>query len=228
MKMIAIIEDDVHIGDIIEKNLKNEGYKTCRAYSGTEARYLLAEKRPDLVLLDLMLPGMTGEELLTQISGIPVIVISAKVGVDDKVETLLGGAADYVTKPFAIKELLARITVQLRKSGMTDSMTNGKDGQDQKELIVGDLKLDLVMHEIHAGNSAMRLTRTEFAILKLLMQNAGQVISKAAILDSISQDTPDCTDNSLKQHVSNLRKKLSDIGKGDCIEAVWGIGFRFY
>lgn len=219
-KTIAIIEDDVHIGDIIEKSLRSEGYQICRAYSGTEAQYLLAEKKPDLILLDLMLPGMTGEMLLPQIQDIPVIVISAKVGVDDKVDALLGGAADYITKPFVIRELLARITVQLRKR-------DGKNAQNQKELTAGGLKLDLMMHMVIAGDDSVRLTRTEFAILRLLMQNTGQVFSKDAILDYISVDTPDCTDSSLKQHISNLRKKLQDIGHGDCIESVWGIGFRF-
>lgn len=219
-KTIAIIEDDVHIGDIIEKSLRSEGYQICRAYSGTEAQYLLAEKKPDLILLDLMLPGMTGETLLPQIQDIPVIVISAKVGVDDKVDALLGGAADYITKPFVIRELLARITVQLRKR-------DGKNAENQKELTAGGLKLDLMMHMVIAGDNSVRLTRTEFAILRLLMQNTGQVFSKDAILDYISVDTPDCTDSSLKQHISNLRKKLQDIGHGDCIESVWGIGFRF-
>lgn len=223
-KTIAIVEDDVHIGNIIEKSLRDEGYQTCRAYSGTEARYLLTDKRlaqkPDLVLLDLMLPGLTGEELLPLISDIPVIVISAKVGVDDKVDALLGGAADYITKPFAIKELLARITVQLRKQAMAVHVPV------QNQLRAGGLTLDLVLHEVHVEETTVRLTRTEFAILKLLMQNAGQVLSKAAILDDISNDTPDCTDSSLKQHISNLRKKLQETGQGDCIEAVWGIGFR--
>lgn len=181
---------------------------------------MLAEKKPDLILLDLMLPGMTGEMLLPQIQDIPVIVISAKVGVDDKVDALLGGAADYITKPFVIRELLARITVQLRKR-------DGKNAQNQKELTAGGLKLDLMIHMVIAGDDSVRLTRTEFAILRLLMQNMGQVFSKDAILDYISVDTPDCTDSSLKQHISNLRKKLQDIGHGDCIESVWGIGFRF-
>ncbi len=231
LKTIAIIEDDVHIGDIIEESLHREGYQTCRAYSGTEAQYLLADdkvgKKPDLILLDLMLPGMTGEELLSRIQDIPVIVISAKVGVDDKVDALLGGAADYIIKPFAIRELLARITVQLRKREKTVNALERQDGQNQRELTAGELKLDLVMHVVSAGDDSVRLTRTEFAILRLLMQNVGQVFSKSAILDHISGDTPDCTDSSLKQHISNLRKKLQDIGKSDCIEAVWGIGFRF-
>ncbi len=249
-KMIAIIEDDVHIGDIIEESLRREGYQTCRAYSGTEAQYLLADQKAgpelDLILLDLMLPGMTGEALLPQIRDIPVIVISAKVGVDDKVEALLGGAADYITKPFAIRELLARITVQLRKRDVSAGAGQGGDyckGQDEGKLSVGDLTLDLVLREISSkkpvnaqlentktalvsDGASVRLTRTEFAILRLLMQNAGQVFSKAAILDCISADTPDCTDSSLKQHISNLRRKLAEIGEADCIEAVWGIGFR--
>ena len=243
-KMIAVIEDDVHIGDIIEESLHREGYRTCRAYSGTEAQYLLADQKggqkPDLILLDLMLPGVTGETLLQQIQDIrdirdiPVIVISAKVGIDDKVEALLGGAADYITKPFAIRELLARITVQLRKRDLSAraGQTAGSDScQEDQRLTVGDLMLDLVLREVSSQkaqdkNTAVRLTRTESAILRLLMQNAGQVFSKAAILDCISADTPDCTDSSLKQHISNLRKKLAGIGEADCIEAVWGIGFR--
>lgn len=240
-KMIAVIEDDVHIGDIIEESLHREGYRTCRAYSGTEAQYLLADQKggqkPDLILLDLMLPGVTGETLLQQIQDIgdiPVIVISAKVGIDDKVEALLGGAADYITKPFAVRELLARITVQLRKRDLSAKagQTDGPDScQKDQRLTVGDLMLDLVLREVSSQkaqdkNAAVRLTRTESAILRLLMQNAGQVFSKAAILDCISADTPDCTDSSLKQHISNLRKKLAGIGEADCIEAVWGIGFR--
>lgn len=111
MKIIAIIEDDQHIGDILERTLTREGYGTLRAYSGTEALYLLSEHTPDLIL-----PGLPGEEILPRMQGIPVIVVSAKVGIDDKVDMLLGGAADYITKPFDMKELLARITVQLRRS----------------------------------------------------------------------------------------------------------------
>ena len=114
MKTIAIIEDDQPIGDLLEEALGQAGYATLRAYSGTEAQYLLERAKPDLILLDLMLPGLTGEELLPCLGEIPVIVVSAKVGVDDKVNALLTGAADYVSKPFAMRELLARIAVQLR------------------------------------------------------------------------------------------------------------------
>lgn len=116
MKTIAIIDDDLHIGDMIEEVLRREGYGVIRAYSGTEALYLLSEKRPDLILLDLMMPGLTGEEVLPHISGIPVIIMSAKVDTDDKVNMLMAGASDYITKPFDIRELLARIAAQLRTS----------------------------------------------------------------------------------------------------------------
>lgn len=110
MNTILVIDDDMHIGNLLEEALSGEGYRVARAYSGTEAQLVLAKARPDLILLDLMLPGLLGEELLGQIRGIPVIVVSAKA------EGLLGGAADYITKPFELSELLARVAVQLRQS----------------------------------------------------------------------------------------------------------------
>ena len=217
MQTIAIIDDDVYIGNMMEEVLQGEGYRTLRAYSGTEALMLLSNNKPDLVLLDLMLPGLSGEEVLPHIQNVPVIVVSAKVDVDDKVGLLLGGAADYITKPFETKELLARITVQLRKASSTEM---------DKSLMVGDLRLALDTHEAFVSDAALHLTRTEYAILKLLMQNPTQVIAKSTILDRISEDTPDCTESSLKVHISNLRSKLREAGKKEYIEAVWGIGFK--
>lgn len=217
MKKIAVIEDDQHIGDILERTLTREGYETIRAYSGTEALYLLSEHTPDLILLDLMLPGLSGEEILPRIKGIPVIVVSAKVGIDDKVSLLLNGAVDYITKPFDMKELLARITVQLRR---------GSGQEPSPVLACGDLRLDTASHELFTKDIPVKLTKTEYAIMKLLMQNTKQVIAKTVILDRICEDTPDCTDRSLKQHISNLRKKLRDAGDREYIEAVWGIGFK--
>ena len=217
MKTIAIIDDDIHIGDMLEEILTKEGYSVLRAYSGTEALYLLSNKKMDLVLLDLMLPGLSGEEVLPHIGKIPVIVLSAKVDVQDKVNLLLGGAADYMTKPFDTKELLARITVQLRRAEQ-----HGQSGV----LSVGDLALDTETFSLTVQGQAVKLTRTEYAILKLLMENPRQVIAKSVLLDRISMDTPDCTQRSLKQHISNLRKKLQAVSGGDPIETVWGIGFR--
>lgn len=217
MKTIAIIDDDTYIGDILEEILKREGYSILRAYSGTEALYLLSHHKPDLVLLDLMMPGLTGEEVLPKITGIPVIVVSAKVSIDDKVKLLLGGAVDYITKPFDIKELMARIMVHLR---------TGKTRELAPVFMVGDLKLDSASHEVTIKGQPISLTKTEYAILKLFMQNPKQVIAKSVILNRISEDTPDCTESSLKMHVSNLRKKLRERSGKDYIEAVWGIGFK--
>ena len=217
MKTIAVIDDDIHIGNVLEELLQREGYAVIRAYSGTEAVLLLERSRPDLVLLDLMLPGLSGEEVLAKIRGTPVIVVSAKVGVEDKVSLLLGGAADYITKPFDSRELLARIAVRLRESAAP---------RLAPVLEAGLLRLDPASHAVTAAGAPVHLTKTEYAILKLFLQNPGQAIAKSVMLDRISADTPDCTESSLKIHVSNLRKKLRDATGQDHIESVWGIGFK--
>lgn len=217
MKTIAIVDDDIHIGDMLTEVLTQEEYRVLRAYSGTEALYLLSENKPDLVLLDLMLPGLSGEEVLPHISKIPVIVLSAKVDVQDKVNLLLNGAVDYMTKPFDTKELLARIVVQLRKA---------EKEEENAVLSFKDLILDTISQRLMVQGQFVKLTRTEYAILKLLMENSKQVMAKSVLLDRISIDTPDCTERSLKQHISNLRKKLQDVSGVDYIETVWGIGFK--
>ena len=214
MKTIAVIEDDLPIGDTLEALLRQEGYGVLRAYSGTEALYLLSSKQPDLVLLDLMLPGLPGEAVLPRIHGIPVIVLSAKGDVQDKVSLLRSGAVDYVTKPFHPQELLARIAARLRAPAAPDA-----------PLSFASLRLDSATHTVSSGSKSVHLTKTESAILKLLMQNPNQALSKGVILDRISLDTPDCTESSLKQHVSNLRKKLKALCGRDYIQSVWGIGF---
>ena len=137
MKQILIIDDDIHIGNMLEETLTKEGYGVFRAYSGTEALLFLQQTKPDLILLDLMLPGLSGEEVLPHISDIPVIVLSAKIDVQDKINMLLGGAVDYVTKPFDIGELLARIEVQLR---------NKKTIFASEVICVGELSLDTATH----------------------------------------------------------------------------------
>ena len=216
MSRILIIDDDVHIGNMLEELLIREGYQVSRAYSGTEALLALSAAKPDLVLLDLMLPGLPGEEVLPKIQGVPVIVLSAKVDVESKVSLLLGGAADYMTKPFDPKELLARITVALRRGTCPTGSA----------LTHGLLRLDPRARQVFVNEAEVRLTPTEYAILKLLMSNPTQVMTKSLLLEHLSADTPDCTEGSLKMHVSNLRKKLRDAGAGDPIEAVWGIGFK--
>ena len=217
MKTIAVIDDDIHIGNFLEELLQQEGYAVLRAYSGTEALLLLERHWPDLVLLDLMLPGLSGEEVLAKIGNVPVIVVSAKVGVENRVNLLLRGAVDYLEKPFDSRELLARVAVHLRESAAPGPAS---------VLEAGPLRLDPAAHAVTAAGIPVRLTKTEYAILKLFLQNPGQAIAKSVILDRISADTPDCTESSLKIHVSNLRKKLRDATGRDHIESVWGIGFK--
>ncbi len=218
--MIGIIDDDEYIGDMLEEILGKQGYGVMRAYSGTEALLLLRQEKPDLILLDLMLPGLSGEEVLPKIKDIPVIIMSAKGEVHKKVDLLLGGAADYVTKPFDVDELLARIQVQLRNLAK-------EEGKTEKQVLSFDqIAMEPERQSVVVDGLEIHLTRTEFAILKTLLQNPSQVVTKSILLDRISQDTPDCTEESLKVHVSNLRKKLKGPSGKDYIEAVWGIGFK--
>ena len=214
-KEILIVDDDMKIGDLEQEVLEQAGYDCHRAYSGTEALLCLEHARPDLILLDLMLPGLSGEELLEKIRGIPVIVVSAKAGIDDIVSFLLGGAQDYITKPFSTKELLARIEVQFRKAvvPLSDSFR------------YKDLTVDTASRAVTVGEQPVLQTKTEYAILKLLIQNPEQVIAKSVILDRISEDTMDCTETSLKTHMSHLRSKIREAGGRDYIKSVWGIGF---
>ena len=216
MPDILIVDDDVHINALLEETLKSAGYNVSKAFSGTEAQLVLSQNKPDLILLDLMLPGLSGEELLPQIKDIPVIVISAKADTADKVGLLLGGAVDYITKPFDIDELLARVTVQLRGNSYS---------AEKKAIIYREIKLFTDLHTVTIADKEIKLTRTEYAILKLLMQNSESVVAKLTILDSISFDTPDCTEDSLKIHIHNLRKKLKAASGKDYISSVWGIGF---
>lgn len=217
MKTIMIIDDDIHIGNMLEEFLSREGYLVLRAYSGTEALLLLERNEPHLILLDLMLPGLNGEDILPKIKEIPVIVVSAKADMDNKIKLLLEGATDYVTKPFDIHELLARITVHLR---------NTSQPEISDSLHFEEITLHVQSHQVEVSSQPVKLTKTEFAILKLLMQNPSQVVAKSIILDRISADTPDGVESSLKVHISNLRRKLKDISNKNYIEAVWGIGFK--
>ena len=216
MKTICIVDDDVHIGEMLDEVLTKNGYRVTRAYSGTEAVMLLSNEKPDLILLDLMLPGLNGEEVLKRADGIPVIIVSAKGDVDSKVNLLLSGAVDYISKPFDTKELLARITVALRAA---------PDGR--RRITAGEITLDDDKKSVSVRGGEIKLTRTEYAILKYLMINSGLAVSKSRLLDRISADTPDCTEESLKIHISNLRKKLREKSDKEYIKTVWGIGFIF-
>ena len=211
MKHILIVDDDVHINQMLEEVLTSAGYKVTHAYSGTEALLLIPSIKPDLM------PGLSGEEIIDKIAHIPVIVISAKIDTKNKIALLLNGAVDYVTKPFDVDELLARIVAQLRHS-QTNSINSVLEHED--------IRLDLNTRTVSIKNIEVKLTKTEYAILKILMENPKQVITKNILLERISEETPDCMESSLRVHISNLRKKLRNISDKEYIEAVWGIGFK--
>ena len=218
MKNILIIEDDTDIHNLIKEVLTKESYKTIDAYSGTEAILLLEKEKIDLILLDLMLPGLNGEEIIQKVKDIPIIVISAKTSTEDKVSVLLSGANDYLTKPFDSKELVARVLVQLRK----------KENALNENLKYKDMVLENNSHILHIKDKKVSLTKTEYAILKQLLLNPKQVITKTHMLEEICYDTPDCDENSLKVHISNLRKKIKSLTDEEYIESVWGIGFKLF
>ncbi len=217
MKKILVVEDNIDIHNIIEELLSKEGFIISSAYSGTEALLLLEKQKFDLILLDLMLPAMSGEEIIKKVNHIPIIVLSAKCSSDDKVNCLLSGANDYITKPFDGKELLARIEVQLRQKYKSDSM---------EPLKYKELELLLDNHTLLVHNQKVNLTKTEYAIIKNLLLNRNQVMTKNKLLESISMDTEDCDENSLRVHISNLRKKIRDYTENEYIESIWGIGFK--
>lgn len=217
MKKILIVEDDISIHNLIKEVLENEHYIVLNAYSGTEALLILEKEKVDLILLDLMLPGINGEEIVKRVEDTPVIVISAKISTEDKVKVLLEGANDYITKPFVKEELLARIQVQLRQS-------NSK--KDSKELKYKAMVLKDDSHQVFIKDEEVHFTKTEYAIMKQLLLNPKQVVTKTKLLDLISEDTLDCDENSLKVHISNMRKKIRKITPEEYIESVWGIGFK--
>ena len=179
-----------------------------------------AEGKYDLLILDVSLPDGSGFEIcekVRQTSKVPIIFLTAS---DEEVNIIMGldmGGDDYITKPFEIDELLARIIVQFRKTSTKEST---------KILKYRNITVNLSTHIVQVDSQNVKLTKTEFAILKLLMENPNQIITKTVLLERISEDTPDCMESSLRVHISNLRKKLRDISGKDYIESVWGIGFK--
>ena len=227
MSSILVIDDDNNIGNMLEEAFRLEGYKVYRAYSGTEALLVLENHKPNLVLLDLMLPGLSGEEVLPKIEGIPVIIMSAKSETEHKVKLLYEGASDYISKPFVLAELLARVKAILRLAG-GNAVESQKEPEPAPNITkAGGVILDTDLMTAKIGKDEVSLTRTESAILNILMLNDGRPVGRNTILDRISDDTPDCTERSLKQHVSNIRKKLETLDGKDHIEAIYGIGFKF-
>ena len=224
MYQILICDDQPDIVNALKIYLSPEGYKLFEAYNGVDALKIAQENDIQLFLLDVMMPGMDGITVTSKIrefSNAPIILLTAKSETEDKVLGLNVGADDYITKPFAPVEVLARVKSQLRRFSSLGSRT-----EDADTITLGGIVLDDRTKVVTVEGEPVNLTPTEYAILKLFLQNPGQAIAKSVILDRISADTPDCTESSLKIHVSNLRKKLRDVTGQDHIESVWGIGFK--
>lgn len=220
---ILIVEDDTNINELLKEALEKEGYSCQQAFSGTEARMLLDGNVYGLVLLDLMLPGMTGEEVLSQVrekGNTPVIVLTAKDTLDEKVSLLTGGADDYITKPFEMKEVLARIQVQLRR---LDQKT------ETKILSHKEMTLDKMTFQVSiAGTVLPKITKQEFAILELLLKHPKQVFSKEDIFEYAWDEVYMGETKTLDVHISNIRKKIKKVTEEEYIETVWGIGYRLH
>lgn len=225
MQKILIVEDDADINNLIKRILLKEGYEAECAYSGTEAKLLLKMNKYDLILCDLMLPGISGEELISEIrkdKTVPVIVLTAKDNLDDKVNVLDIGADDYITKPFEMRELTARIRVQLRKADKEPKVSDN----DEDTLKFKDIVLKLQTREVYVKNQKIELTSHEFSILKIMMQSPKKVFSKESLYEAVWNNGYYGEDNTISVHISNIRKKIAKITDEQYIGTVWGIGFK--
>lgn len=219
MEHILIVEDDVNINQLLKEALEKEGYLCTQAFSGTEALLAAEHKKFSLMLLDLMLPGMPGEEVLghlREISDMPVIILTAKDTLNSKVDMLLSGADDYVTKPFDIKEVTARIVAALRR-GMKDT---------KETLTYKNLKMNRKTYQVFVGDQEIKLTRQEFKILECMLKNQGHVFSKQELYDYAWDEPFIGEDKAISVHISNIRKKIKVLTDEEYIETVWGIGFK--
>ena len=222
--LILVVEDDRPIRNLIITTLKTHDYKYLAAENGSSAILEASSHHPDIVLLDLGLPDMEGVEVIKKIrtwSNMPIIVISARSEDTDKIEALDAGADDYITKPFDMEEVLARIESNLRRvQFQKDNPTH---------LRHGDLVLDLNDNTAFLQGSALTLTAKEFAILELLMKYPDKIFSKANLFQSVWNTEYISEDNTLNVHISNLRNKLKAVCPDkDFIDTVWGIGYRLH
>lgn len=225
MVRILLVEDDTDINQMTADYLRGKGYEVGQAFSGTEGRLLFLrndEQSYDLIVMDLMLPGISGEELLRtvrQYSRIPVIVLSARSTLDDKVDLLGNGADDYLTKPFELAELEMRIRVQLRHAGASASLS--PEGIRYKDWEVDTSALCLRVRGV-----PVELTVHEFGIVELLMRRPKKVFTKQEIYEAVWQQDYVIEDKTINVHISNIRSKLKKTGTADYIQTVWGIGFK--
>ena len=222
---ILVVEDDVDINNLITKTLEKQNYKVTQAFSGSEALLQLSIPEFKLMLLDLMLPGMSGEEIISKIRDekeIPIIVISAKTSLKDKVNVLNIGADDYITKPFESEEIIARINSQLRRYRKYEISTQSNEIYKFKNLI-----LEEETRKVKVKGEDIHLTGHEFDILSILIKNPDKVYSRESLYEQVWKDGYYGEDNSVNVHISNIRKKIKSVSQDeDYIKTVWGIGFK--
>lgn len=221
---ILVVEDDNDINELLCKIIKKSQYHAQAAYSGTEALLYLEKQKWDLVLLDLMLPGMPGEEILSKIistSPTPVIIISAKNTQHTKIDSLRSGADDFISKPFDVEEVSARIDSLLRR------YKNITETQKQEVLTHKDIRIDLEAKTVHIGAIELTLTVREYTILVLLMASPKKVFTKSNLFESVWNEPFHGDDNTVNVHMSNLRNKLRGANPNEeYIETIWGMGYR--
>ena len=220
MKTIAIIDDDIHIGDMLREVLVQEGYSVLRAYSGTEALYLLSQNKPDLVLLDLGLPDMDGMEVLKSVrkwSNLPVVVVSARNHEHDKVEALDLGADDYISKPFRPRELLSRINSVLRRTKNTQNIIS-----------YHDLVVDTNQATVVKNGTEILLSAMEYKLLLVFLRNKGIVLSRRRLLELLWDTTGEfINDNTLTVYMKRLRDKIeTNPQEPEIIITVRGLGYK--
>ena len=221
---ILVVEDDPDINRLLCKILTDGGYDCRPAFSGSEAVLWAQQYNYDLVLLDLMLPGLTGEEFIAQMrqkKTMPIIVLSAKAGVESRVNVLKLGADDFIPKPFDNSEVLARVEAQLRRYRQFSG-----GGGEKQVLTCGDLVLDRESVTVTAGGKPVALTAREFDILALLMSHPKKVFTREQLYEQVWGGEYFGDDNTVNVHISNLRSKLAKVSSAEYIKTVWGIGFK--
>ncbi|MCI8852114.1 MAG: response regulator transcription factor [Lachnospiraceae bacterium] len=226
MKRILIVEDDAENNQMLREYLEGHGYVCTQAFSGSEGKLLFSMEEFDLILLDLMLPGISGEELVGIFSQkTPVIVLSAKSGLDSKVDVLSAGAEDYLCKPFDLQELLVRIQVQLRRKDRESG--SGRDSEPENTVYqYRQWKLNPDTLEMTAAGEPVTLTKHEFLILELLIRNPRRIFSKQMIYEYVWGEEYLAEDKTIHVHMSNIRAKLKASGTDSYIQTVWGMGFK--
>ena len=222
---ILIVEDDIDINNLLSKILEKEGFKVRQAFSGSEGKMCLEFFDFDMVLLDLMLPGITGEifiEEIRKIKNTPIIVISAKTAMEDKINVLKLGADDFISKPFDVNEVLARVEALLRRSKITNS------SEVVETIKYKNLILEPRSREVKVKGEELQLTSKEFKILELLVCNPKKVFTKANLFENVWQEEYLGDDNTIMVHISHLRDKIEEDPKNPCkIKTIRGIGYRF-